>query len=208
MNMPIKLVIFDMDGTVIDSMPVLTATALDVMTKTLQMPYDYALDGYTRTTGYPFSKQLGMLGIVGALNAVAVTEYERRHRELAARFALGADVETLTRWLHRRGIHTALVSSTDKAIIDCTPCIRSFDFDCIGGYRETPSIEYGKRSQIADMIALFQAPQSAVLYVGDSVSDADVARDIGVAFLQSSVHTLWTDVLQRLESMWSARVAI
>jgi len=55
------VVIFDLDGTILDDMPLISAVAADVMAKAFGTPEDEARIHYLATTGMPFEAQLAQL---------------------------------------------------------------------------------------------------------------------------------------------------
>jgi beta-phosphoglucomutase-like phosphatase (HAD superfamily) len=102
------LLIFDMDGTVVDSMPALTNLAIDLMQQYLRMDRDVAEREYRRTTGLPFLAQLQDIcprAQPEALRNIAEI-YTTRHYALAPSFPLAPQAERLFRWLRSMGQQT------------------------------------------------------------------------------------------------------
>src|SRR4051794_5279725 len=73
-----KVLLADLDGTLIDTMPVLADLASEVMTETYGMQRSLARELYVATCGLPFCQQLEAICPGDARNAAAADEFETR----------------------------------------------------------------------------------------------------------------------------------
>lgn len=185
------LIIFDMDGTVVDSMKPLTALAIEVLT--------FAFPGirnpkeaYQSTVGAPFAEQVekitAKMNVTADLRHRAAAHYSALHALLAPSFELTELGRSLASFRHDvdEDVHFALVSSTSTKIISRMDQLLPVGFDFMQGYRG-PGWE--KPEQIKDVLAEAQQSGYAVraCYVGDSPSDRQVAIDVGLPFFAETI---------------------
>jgi phosphoglycolate phosphatase-like HAD superfamily hydrolase len=181
-----KMLIVDMDGTVVDSMPFLRELAIALV----------VADGhaeaqmrqlYDETFGRPISEQYAewnrrYASAQGPINAQKLTRlYESVHLIAANQFPMTDFGRTLAafRYGAPRDWRFALVTSTNKRIVDRMMQLRQIDWAFIGGY-EGKGTE--KREQILRAILPGVSLHHDVIYVGDSPSDRDLADDLGLEY--------------------------
>jgi phosphoglycolate phosphatase-like HAD superfamily hydrolase len=183
----IQLVVFDMDGTIVNSMPDLRALAVQCMSEFYESFLPEELESlYDLTTGVPFLSQLHRIFSGHPQNVDCAAEYEKRHALMAHTFKIGKEVDQLIDGLRKHHIRTALVSSTaDYILRDLMPQIEKLRFDYIGGY----TTDHDKTDQILAARKRFDLHYDYTLYVGDSDVDAEFARKAMVRFLHTD-HSL------------------
>jgi phosphoglycolate phosphatase-like HAD superfamily hydrolase len=169
-------VIFDFDGTLVDSMPFLEKAAIAVIRHYYNVDRDWARLKYRRSIGLPFETQLveafGWTPV--QINAIPRFEFlkARYYRAHAKPFKDVVDVLTE---LATRGIRRSVVSST-KAWMVKDFCERyALPVSDICG-NDTGD---DKAEQI---MALVKAHGPAKFY-GDALRDANYARAAGVPFI-------------------------
>jgi len=196
------LFIFDMDGTVLNSMPQLTEEAVKVMQKYFHVTEEEARRDYLMTTGKPFVEQLKQLfnenDVLGGeeRRRDAVAEYELRHYELCPTFPLAPGLQEALDTLHAKSHYAALVTSTDYHMLENLPQLKSLKFDYISG--TTP-----KQPKILQIMRVKSWwPESPVVYLGDSCADAHYAEVAKIPFHQvtcSTVASVVTELLKKAE---------
>ena len=195
----VEAVIFDLDGTVADTMPFLTTLAVELLGSYGLSP-DEALRRYLDTVGLDFAAQLEELFPGHPANRPVAAEYESRKRAGILRCRVFPHVTDTLTLLATMGVPRYLCSSTDADLVatylDEHRIAKAFD-----GYT---GFEPGlpKDRQVERLIARHDLTPESVLFVGDSPRDADLLRRVGVRFIGVE-HLFARDVFHRrgLDSM-------
>lgn len=183
-----NLIIADMDGTILDSMPFLSSLGVAVLIAAADINEHDAWTFYQSTVGMPFMRQLKEWNIRCRRDRLDVSEidsvvgmsklYARAHKSAAPLFKMTSFGHQLTQ--HRFDpyfpFQLALVTSTTKDIVDATPLLSCIKWNYIGGH---DGGGFGKLEQIQVCLDTLQRPITDVIYVGDSRSDRDIAQLCG-----------------------------
>jgi phosphoglycolate phosphatase-like HAD superfamily hydrolase/phosphatidylglycerophosphate synthase len=174
-------VVFDLDGTVADTMPFLTSVAIEVLGRHYGLDPDEARRRYLETVGLDFAGQLEELFPGHPGNAPAATEFEARKREGVLACPLLPDVAPTLEFLECRAVKRFLCSSTTAelvaAYLEHHGLHGRFD-DCLG-YRPG----FGKDRQVAVLLDRHQLEPTQVLFVGDVPRDHELVERTGVRFV-------------------------
>src|SRR5258705_9170049 len=113
-----RAVLFDLDGTLIDTMQTFADVAAGVMVEHHGMDRATARAAYLTTSGIPFFKQLEVIAPGDARNAAAAAEFERG--KVIATADVEADAPTLDALvaLRARGIKLAVCSTNFQDQVD------------------------------------------------------------------------------------------
>lgn len=181
MSLLISAVLFDVDGTIVDSAPVVMSTFREVLSDFgLPIPDDQRLRSYV---GPPLWHSFGDLGYSGQL----LSDLVRGYRERYMRHHLDPEpfegVPELVWDLHRAGVPVATATSkqTPMAIAQMERLGLSQAFDVIAG--ATPDPGSSKTTVIHEAVARLGALGADVSHpviVGDSIWDVRGGHEAGI----------------------------
>ena len=185
------LIICDMDGTVVDSMGLLSQLGIALLAVSGRTEFNIAAEHYHATVGQPFGDQLRSWKHIqgGQSHLQIIAAYEAVHRSAASYFPLTEFGKSLVAYrhdLHPR-VKFALVTSTSEGIVNTMPQLSHIPWSSITGYRG-PDTQ--KVAQIRQAMFVHDASQKDTCYVGDSPSDKVLADEIGIPFYLPHVHTI------------------
>jgi len=180
-----KMIAFDMDGTILNSMPVLEDLAVNVIVEHLKITPTLAHRSYRYTMGKPFREQLEKMNPDGEMNTYIANEYEKRHADIAPLFPLAPGVNK--KWIMSLGIPAVLVSSTHRSLIqERIKTVHHIGLRHIGGY----SMGHDKKDQLTGYLMAFDVRPSDALFVGDTESDRQCAASLGMEYMNVSVENI------------------
>jgi HAD superfamily hydrolase (TIGR01549 family) len=174
-----KLIIFDLDGTLVDSSKLSKMTFYEVVSR---FGYDPSLywDTYRKTSGLPLEEQLRRT--IPAL-VDKKDEYLRLYLEVHKTFIkkavekyLGID-EMLRKITIPKAIFTAKNGTSANVIIKD---ILQVDFDYISTH-EMRKFHKPNPEPLLDICQRFNVKPEEALYVGDGIHDIECAKNAGVA---------------------------
>ena len=181
MSLLISAVLFDVDGTIVDSAPVVMSTFREVLSDFgLPIPDDQRLRSYV---GPPLWHSFGELGYSGQL----LSDLVRGYRERYMRHHLDPEpfegVPELVWDLHRAGVPVATATSnqTPMAVAQMERLGLSQAFDVIAG--ATPDPASSKTTVIHEAVARLGALGADVSHpviVGDSIWDVRGGHEAGI----------------------------
>jgi phosphoglycolate phosphatase-like HAD superfamily hydrolase len=137
---------------------------------------------YLRTSGLPFSFQLEEIFPGHAKNSQVAGEFEASKQEGYWTAPFFSEVLSSLRSLQESGIRTAVSSNNGQEVVDrylvrqgASDC-----FDLVLGYR--PGFSKGKE-HFEEVLRYFEVTPGEVLFVGDSLHDAQKATGFGFEFV-------------------------
>ena len=175
-----RLIVFDLDGTLIDTMGDYADRAAMLIEAHYGREFDWARRCYLETSGLPFIRQLDTLFPGDARNEAVAEAFEHwKDGYLAGHARLAPDVSRLLEGLRARGLWLAISSNNLEPYV--TRLARGWPVDAVLGYR--PEDGFGKgEPHFRWMEARFLVPREEMLFVGDSPNDARLAHESGVPF--------------------------
>jgi phosphoglycolate phosphatase-like HAD superfamily hydrolase len=180
--LPMAAVLFDLDGTLVDTMPAFADLAAAVMAAHHGADVARARARYLETSGVPFAHQLEILFPGHPANRAASDEFERR--KLAVCDATPMDARTLDGLAALRGLglRLAVSSNTPQPVVDDFARREAFRFDLALGFDPARGLRKG-RPHVDHVLAIFGLERDQLVLVGDSLKDRDLAEESGVAFI-------------------------
>ncbi|HEX2657866.1 MAG TPA: HAD hydrolase-like protein [Polyangia bacterium] len=175
-----QVLLCDLDGTLIDSMPTLADLATEVMGEVYETPRALAREFYVATCGLPFIKQLESIFPGDARNQHASDLFEGRKPARCNQIQMPADVARTLADLKKRG--TRIVVSSNNGVENVAAFSRNsgFPFDLVLGFggglaKGKPHIDLTE--------ATFGLDRSQMLFIGDSLHDGEIAAREGIPFV-------------------------
>lgn len=175
-----RALLCDLDGTLIDTMPVLADLAAEVITSMYGMPRPLARELYLATCGLPFEQQIASICPDDPRNAAAVARFEgeKPARCRAARMP----VDTRRALITLQGRGARVVVSSNNGIDNVAAFARdaAFAFDLTLGFgagscKGEPHVTAAERA--------FGCSRHEMVFVGDSLHDGDIAERAGIPFV-------------------------
>ena len=175
-----KVLLCDLDGTLIDSMPTLADLATDVLGEVYATPSALAREFYLATCGLPFIRQLESIFPGDPRNQGASDLFEGRKPERCNQIRMPADVFRTLTDLKNRGV--AVVVSSNNGVDNVAAFARNsgFHFDLALGFGG--GLAKGK-PHIDLCEATFGVDRGEMLFVGDSLHDGEIAEREAIPFV-------------------------
>ena len=179
----IKALVFDLDGTLIDTMRYFGMVASEVINKYYGIDKEEAKKMYFETSGIPFFQQLEVLFPGDKRNSVASEEYEKNKLYYFFKEPFPEDALNVLKTIKKSFPRFVLVVSSNnfenlvkKYIIEN----RIMVFDEILGFRG--GFSKGK-DHFEYIMKKYNFKKENLVFIGDSWWDAKVAIDNGINFI-------------------------
>jgi phosphoglycolate phosphatase-like HAD superfamily hydrolase len=180
-----RAVIFDLDGTLADSMEAYGQYASTLMADTYSISLTSALRGYFATAGMPFGDQLQALFPNHPSNRLVARSFAEFKEDYQDAIHLYDDAIAACRTLKDCGYGVAVCSSTDVPLVLHLLKTRGI-LSLIDNISGQDARNLSKLQRLQALVELFKGP---VTFVGDTVYDADVAKRANINFV-GVTHTI------------------
>jgi phosphoglycolate phosphatase-like HAD superfamily hydrolase len=176
-----RVLLCDLDGTLVDTMPILADLAAEVLESVYGMPRFQGHELYLSTSGIPFIRQLDIICPGDARNPEASARFEAEKPARCSSARLPADARRAL--IDLRSLGTRIVVSSNNGVKNVASFARvtDFSFDLVLGY-DGNGLAKG-RPHIACAAAVFGATCEDMVLVGDSLHDGEIAEREGVRFV-------------------------
>lgn len=189
-------VMFDLDGTLVDTMGGFADLAAVVMVAHHGDALDVARARYLETSGIPFCKQLEVIHPGHAANQAASDEFEARKLAIAESTPMDDDTVTGLHALRALGLKLIVSSNTGQTVVDDFVARAGFTFDLALGFDPAIALAKGE-PHVARVCSTFTIERHQLLFVGDSIKDGELAAGSAVAFV-GRLGTFGVDDFRRL----------
>jgi phosphoglycolate phosphatase len=181
---PVRLlpavVMFDLDGTLVDTMGALADLAAEVMASAYGAERRHARRLYLETSGLPFVEQLEVLFPGDPRNRGAAGAFEQRKGAICELARLDEPTVEVLAELRRRGLRLVVSSNSAQPYVDRFARGSAFTFDLLLGFGG--GLAKGA-PHVARVCAAFGAKPAEILFVGDSLKDGELAAKCGLRFV-------------------------
>jgi phosphoglycolate phosphatase len=175
-----RVLLCDLDGTLIDSMPILADLATEVMGQIHGTPSALARELYIATCGLPFFRQLEAVFPGDPRNAEAARRFEAGKPERCNHIRMPVEVIRALDEMRSRGVLIAVSSNNGSENVAAFAASAGFAFDLVLGFGDGMS---KGRPHIERAEAVFGIDRAQMLFVGDSLHDGEIAEREGLDFV-------------------------
>ncbi|HEX4404572.1 MAG TPA: HAD hydrolase-like protein [Polyangia bacterium] len=175
-----RVLLCDLDGTLIDSMPTLADLATEVMESTYGTPRMLARELYLATCGLPFEKQLEEIYPGDARNAGASDLFEGRKPARCDLIRMPQETRRALDRMRAMGARVAVSSNNGTRNVETFARNAGYPFDLVLGFggglaKGRPHIDATSR--------MFGVDRQEMLFIGDSLHDGEIAEREGIPFV-------------------------
>jgi phosphoglycolate phosphatase-like HAD superfamily hydrolase len=175
-----KVLLCDLDGTLIDSMPTLADLATEVIEERYGTPRILARELYLATCGLPFEKQLEEIFPEDPRNADASADFEGRKPARCGAIRMAAETRRALQEMRDMGVRVAVSSNNGIENVAAFARDAGFKFDLVLGYGD--GLAKG-RAHLDATSREFGTSRQEMLFVGDSLHDGEIAEREGIPFV-------------------------
>jgi phosphoglycolate phosphatase len=176
-----RVLLCDLDGTLIDTMPILADIATEVLEDVFGMPRPLGREMYLATSGLPFFRQLETICPGDERNAAAADRFERAKPARCRSARMAPDTRRTLGELQARGVEIVVSSNNGVDNVEAFAAASDFPFDLVLGHdgktfsKGRPHVEHACRT--------FGVVREDLLFVGDSLHDGELAEREGLRFV-------------------------
>jgi len=178
----LSAVLFDLDGTLVDTMQAFADLAAEVMAARHGLDHALARRRYLETSGLPFVHQLELIWPAHAANPAASAEFEARKLAVCRRTSMDERTVGALEGLRALGLALVVSSNTGQDVVDEFAGRERFRFDLALGFDPARGLAKGL-PHVDRTLAALGIARERLLFVGDSLRDADLAELAGVPFV-------------------------
>jgi phosphoglycolate phosphatase len=173
-------VMFDLDGTLIDTMGALADLAAQKIAQRYPMPATEARRRYLQTSGIPFRQQLDVIFPDDPRNDETSAVFERDKRAICDAAELPPETIAALAALRSRGLKLVVSSNSAQHYVDEFAERAAFRFDLALGFGA--GLAKGE-PHVGRVCELFGVRREQILFVGDSLKDGELAQRSRLPFV-------------------------
>jgi Predicted phosphatases len=175
-----KVILFDMDGTLIDTMPIFADIAAQILEDYAGVSIIEGRRRYLETSGVPFAAQLKSIAPGHHAHADMIRLFEQSKVRATARIQIEPRIQATLKMLQKRGIRVGISSNNCQANVDRFAQSAGVGFDFALGWTSTLSKGAPHFFWVSRKLNCYE---QEMLFVGDSLVDAGLAADARVPFV-------------------------
>ena len=175
-----KVVVFDFDGTIVDSMDSFADIAAEVMPSQYGIDKETARRMYLETSGIPFFEQLEQLFPNHRSNEAVAKNFEDKKKLDYITKKPFEDAKAAIDSLNNLGLKTVVSSNNFQDLVDLLAGSLDIDFDMVLGFK--PGFAKGNE-HFKHIKNAFGVKRDEMLFVGDSIKDGERAEGFGIDFV-------------------------
>ena len=175
------IVVFDFDGTVIDTMGIYAEWVAKALTESLGLDAEIARRKYLESAGRPFIEQLQMMGVDEKIAEEISRRFTIFKKGLLRELKLNECVEWFLDELRKRNIITVLSTNNECESISSSPAIMGFHLVlCFDGEKHRKGKEH-----MSTLKTIF-GEETTILFIGDTDYDVEVYRGLGIYSIKTT----------------------
>lgn len=178
----VRAVMFDLDGTLIDTMGGFADLAAEIMATRHGLAAEHGRRRYMETSGIPFRQQLDVIHPGHHENDAASDEFERRKRAVCDAAVMPAKTVAALDRMQRAGIKIIVSSNSAQYFVDEFAARETFRFDLVLGFDAAAGLAKGK-PHVEYTCRQLGVGRDAIVFCGDSLKDGELARACEIAFV-------------------------
>ncbi len=189
-----KLVLFDLDGTLVDTMQIYANVAADLISTRYGLDKARARALYLATSGLPFVRQIDMIVGLNPKNKQTVEMFERQKLEATETVRIPQGDKNVLKSLSDRGYLLGISSNNMQENVNEVVSHENLQniFCRWLGWHDPGRISKWFRLEkpsskgeihFSDFERVLKVPREEILFVGDALKDAEIAERCKVNFL-------------------------
>lgn len=179
--MKIKAVLFDFDGTVIDTMVYYAEIASKILKEECGLDQDFAKRLYLSTAGRDFPTQLKLMGISGEKANRAYKRFLEEKKLVLRKSEISRYAIELIEKLKAMGLVTAVSTNNECHLVRMVRGIERFDeVLCFDGREYRKGLPH-----LLTLLGKYRLKEEEVLFIGDSDYDIEIYSKLGIRSLKT-----------------------
>lgn len=194
----VKLVIFDLDGTLIDTMGSFADYSAMLMEQYYNIKHTKARLLYLKTSGFPFREQLDQIFPKNHLNLKVANLFEGWKKNfLKSNYKLRSGATDMIHKLSDKKLPVCVSSNSPQRLVDYVITKWKVKIDAALGYKNN---QFKKGNPHFTWLEnKFNLNRSEMIFIGDSTNDYRIASNSGVHFIALTM-TFSEEIFKKIDS--------
>lgn len=175
-----NILVFDLDGTLVDSMGAFAHSAGQIMSQLYSCTYEWGKEQYQATSGIPFPDQLQKIFPKNPLNTHANDLFIQEKTKSYHRSCMFDGAHQSLVELRNQGFHLIISSNNDQILVTKKMAEYQDLFIEILGHQHNI---YKGEDHFRTIEDSLNCSRKQFIFIGDSLHDALIAQECGVSFI-------------------------